>query len=198
MKRFLSHLPIGLLLLVTSISGCAQSTAPTSQAIDSGVNENVRPLLRLMTMRLNLMHDVARWKWNNNRPVSDPQREEQLLDRLDDQAQAAGLDRTLARTFFEAQIEAAKVIQQADFDVWQSENRPPFEEAPDLKTELRPQISKLSEQLVAQLAALEDSLDDEEVQAAIRDLGSEVFRESGFDERMREICLKPLLVVKPR
>jgi Chorismate mutase type II len=44
----------------------------------------VTSLLRLMRDRLTLMRDVARSKWNANRPVGDPKREQSLLQEMDE------------------------------------------------------------------------------------------------------------------
>src|SRR5262249_7834217 len=77
-------------------------------------------LLRLMEQRLALMHEVARWKWNAGQPVTDPQREPELLHSVVERGRGKGLDPDLVRPFFAAQLEAARFVQQADFDRWQA------------------------------------------------------------------------------
>jgi chorismate mutase-like protein len=78
-------------------------------------------LLELMKQRLTLMHDVARWKWNANQPIAAPERE--LLESVVRQGRAKGLDARFVRTFFAAQIEAARSVERADFDHWKSVRR---------------------------------------------------------------------------
>ncbi len=44
--------------------------------------EQQRPvdkLLKLIQQRLLIAHDVARWKWNQKRPIEDLKREQELL-----------------------------------------------------------------------------------------------------------------------
>ena len=63
-----------------------------------------------------------------------------------------GVDYRLApdevRSFMRAQIEAGKLVQQADWRQWEAKGREAFADAPDLQTELRPKIDHLSEQLL--------------------------------------------------
>src|SRR4051794_39872895 len=39
-------------------------------------------LLDLMSQRLLLMHEVARWKWNTGKPIADPAREQAFLEQV--------------------------------------------------------------------------------------------------------------------
>ena len=82
-------------------------------------------LLKLMKQRLTLMHEVASWKWNANEPIAAPQRERELLDSVMRQGRAKGLDAKFVRSFFAAQIEAARSVEQADFDRWKAGKRKP-------------------------------------------------------------------------
>ena len=70
-------------------------------------------LLRLMQQRLTLMHEVARWKWNAGQPVTDAERERELLHSVVEGGRGKGLDPELVRSFFAAQLEAARLVQQA-------------------------------------------------------------------------------------
>ncbi len=115
------------------------------------------------------MSDVARWKWNAGKAVHDPQRESELLDRLISQARDAGLDEDIARRFFQAQMQAAKSIQHAEFAEWRDNNQQKFDNVPDLQTELRPKISELSRRLIEELALLQPVLATPQLQATIKD-----------------------------
>jgi len=70
-------------------------------------------LLRLMRQRLALMQEVARCKWNACLPVTDAQRERELLHSVVERGRGKGLDPELVRSFFAAQLEAARLVQQA-------------------------------------------------------------------------------------
>jgi chorismate mutase-like protein len=104
--------------------------------------------------RLELMHDVARWKWTARKPIDDPEREAALLARIVVQATNRGIDAEVARRFFEDQFAAAKIIQRADFDQWTQEKHGPFDNVPDLATVQRPRIDAATEELLEALAAL--------------------------------------------
>jgi len=59
------------------------------------------------------MHEVARWKWNAGQPVTDAERERELLHSVVEGGRGKGLDPELVRSFFAAQLEAARLVQQA-------------------------------------------------------------------------------------
>jgi chorismate mutase len=135
-------------LVAGGLCGCRTAPPPeaaTDPALDS--------LLSLVRQRLDLMGDVARWKWTHKAAVNDPAREAAFLNQMADAGAGHGLDRAATTRFFAAQIEAAKVLQQADFDRWAAEGRGPFPDAPDLKQTLRPAIDRVSRELLAALAA---------------------------------------------
>jgi chorismate mutase len=125
------------------LAGCAGPSAPPTPAADE--------LLDLMRQRLLLMHDVARWKWNEQRPIADPEREQALLAGVERQASQLGVDPALARRFFAAQIEAAKLVQEEDHQRWRNEKQGRFTDVPDLAKELRPRIDDLNSRLLATL-----------------------------------------------
>ena len=66
-----------------------------------------------MQRRLTLMHEVARWKWNAGQPVRDAEREREVLHSVVEGGRGKGLDPELVRSFFAAQLEAARLVQQA-------------------------------------------------------------------------------------
>ena len=60
-------------------------------------------LLRLMGQRLALVQEVARCKWNACLPVTDAQRERELLHSVVERGRGKGLDPEQLRSFFAAQ-----------------------------------------------------------------------------------------------
>lgn len=136
-------------LLLSAIAGCAPSVGeskPSPAATESVAAADA--LLELVRERLLLMHDVARWKWNAKQPISDPEREKVLLAELERRGVEHRLAPDEVRSFMRAQIEAGKLIQQADWRRWEAEGREAFADAPDLQTELRPKIDRLSQRLL--------------------------------------------------
>ncbi len=104
---------------------------PLRDAVVEGISE-----------RLQLMKPVAAWKMANNAPVEDLEREAVVLERSGEAASKAGLVGTTALPFFQAQMDAAKDIQECWIARWQGEEEPPVE-TPDLVEEIRPQLLEI-------------------------------------------------------
>ncbi|MEM7226561.1 MAG: gamma subclass chorismate mutase AroQ [Pseudomonadota bacterium] len=128
-------------LLILAASATAQTPAPQA-------------LVDAMTERLALMEPVARYKWNAGRPIEDLAREQVVLDKVVESAGAAGVDVDFARSFFQAQIAAAKEIQQRNFDRWAANGQGKFAQVRDLNSDLRPAIIALTGRVIAELKRL--------------------------------------------
>src|SRR5262249_49339801 len=125
-------------------------------------------LLRLMRQRLLLMHEVARWKWNHDRPVADEQREQELLADVEERAERSGFDAGRARALMAAQIDAGKLIQEANFTRWREQGRGKFADVRDLHTDLRPAIDQLTTDLLACFGRLSPQFGDDEARAVLQ------------------------------
>jgi chorismate mutase-like protein len=130
-------------------------------------------LLRLMEQRLALMHDVARWKWNAGKPITDPKRERELLQSVVERGWGKGLDPDLVRSSFAAQMEAARLVRQADFDRWKAKNQKPFADTTSLTT-LRQRIDHLNRELIDALAEVRPWLSGLTVQQALLQRAKEI------------------------
>jgi chorismate mutase len=150
-----------------------------------------------MRQRLLLMHDVARWKWNSKKPIADPAREHAFLEDIAERARRADLDPAWTRSFFAAQIEAAKLIQEADFRTWTAEQRGPFPDAADLSKSLRPRIDEVSHDLLGALVDLRPRRNDEQFRTIIQDRAPSVLTGRGIDDVVRRTALKPLVSPQP-
>lgn len=181
--------------LCAGFAGCAeQRTAPAPRPATVAVEVDPRPrqLLELMGERLQLMHDVARWKWNHEKAITDPERERELLDELARQGTELGLAAEFTRAFFQAQFEAGKLIQEADFARWKSEQASKFEDVPDLAAKLRPEIGRISSEALRVLALLQTDWNRPEIHALFRTQATEILSGPGIDETVRETALRPL------
>src|SRR4051794_25441503 len=107
-----------LSLLVLSFPACRQAEAPPAAA-RAAPDRAFDGLLALIRDRLDVMHDVARWKWARNAAIEDPEREAASLEDVAGRGVALGLDPEMTRAFFRGQIEAAKIVQRADFRRWE-------------------------------------------------------------------------------
>jgi chorismate mutase len=185
---------LALLVAVGGLAGCpANSTTakrmgavdPTAERAEASIDE----LLQLMRERLVLMHEVGRWKWNANRPIVDEKRERELLADMDERAPDYGLDRQTTRAFMAAQIEAGKLLQEADFERWKVQNQGQFEQVRDLSTDLRPAIDELNADMLEVLAELTTQFDREEVRAVVGGRAVEVLQGDGIDEHVRATAI---------
>jgi cyclohexadienyl dehydratase len=109
-------------------------------------------LYDLMRQRLELMKDVAAHKWRSGLPIEDRGQEALVIEQAVADALRHGLTVGSSRTFFEAQIEAAKEIQRYWFDQW--ERGPGPAAAPDLDREVRPALLRLGSAIVAAAASV--------------------------------------------
>lgn len=100
--------------------------------------------------RLALMKSVAAWKRAHGAPIEDRAREAVVLEQAAQAAAKAGLAAETAVPFFEAQIAAAKAVQRCWITRWNA-NGPPPGPAPDLATEIRPQLLAIGAALLADI-----------------------------------------------
>lgn len=181
-----------ILLLVLSVGACRQAKSPVpAQAAPS---PSIDRLLGLMRTRLDVMHDVARWKRATGAAVEDPGREAVLLDDVAERGKALGLDPTETRAFFAAQIEAAKLVQRADLARWEADHRAPEGEPPDLARVLRPRIDALNRDLLAALVDVGSRPGADAGNARrIRARADEILAGDGIGADARSAAIRPLI-----
>jgi chorismate mutase-like protein len=195
-KRILS-LPlrvcvVGLLFAPLAPGGCRSADEPLRRRRDLA---DLDRLLRLMQQRLTLMHEVARWKWNAGQPITDPQRERELLQSGVEHGRARGLSPELVRSFFSAQLQAARLVQQGDFDRWKVNKQKPFADARSL-AELRRRIDQLNGELSDALAEVRPWLSGPAVQQALPQRAEEILTGHGL-AGVRETAIAPLRATSP-
>jgi chorismate mutase len=130
---------LGVVLVAILASGCA-TTASFTAADTAAVDR----LLGLIKERLDVAPEVARTKWNSKAPIEDLPREKQIIDGVAKGAPEYGLEPQAAGSFFTAQIEASKVIQNALHAEWTARRQPPFEKVADLGKDIRPVLDRLT------------------------------------------------------
>jgi chorismate mutase len=179
---------IALLIVLAVIFGRGANAAnPTTGHLAPG---SIDLLLRLMQSRLMLMHDVARWKWNERRPIEDAARERELLDKVTERGRAKGLAVTFVRSFFASQVEAAKLVQRLDFDRWQAGRQGPFRNTIELAS-LRERIDELDHALIE--ALVESRLDlSGPARREVSRLADQILVGEGLDRMVRDVAIQPL------
>jgi chorismate mutase len=181
------HVGVAGLFLALAATGCRPADVPVAPRRDL---EDLARLLRLMEKRLTLMHDVAQWKWNSGQPIADLRRERELLQSVVERGRDKGLDPDLVRPFFAAQLAAARLVQQADFDRWKASKQQTFADTTSLAA-LRQRIDELNREMIDSLAELCPRLAERAVQQALPRRAEEILTGDGLAE-VRETAIAPL------
>jgi chorismate mutase-like protein len=148
-----------------------------------------------MQQRLAQMHEVARWNWNAGQPVTDAERERELLHSVVERGRGKGLDPELVRCFFAAQLEAARLVQQADFDRWKANEPEHFADTKSLVVLWR-RIDQLNSELINSLAEVRPWLWGQTVQQALPRRAEEIPTGNGLAS-VRETAIAPLRATSP-
>lgn len=124
-------------------------TAPLAAAAPEFVSDPalVERVIELMDRRLALMPEVAAIKFQQQKAVTDPAREREVLAQSVADAQAMHLDAEAARAFFSVQIRMASAVQEHLHAHWHATaTQPP--PARDLVKQLRPELDALGRDLL--------------------------------------------------
>ena len=149
-------------------------------------------LLHLMNDRLGLMADVAEAKSYLNLPIEDTTREESILQAVEVDAKAAGIDKAFAREFFTAQFEAAKMVQT------ESKKKLPalkpteegMQKAGEKLNDLRTKINDINIKLLTALGKIDWSKQDAGARKIFAERGSGVLKAHG---EAADKALSPLM-----
>jgi len=81
-------------------------------------------LAKLCAERLEVVDQVALWKWVHSKPIEDPAREAKVLDSVTKLAADHGLDPVEAKKFFESLMSIARQRQHALHEIWRKSGAP--------------------------------------------------------------------------
>jgi chorismate mutase len=113
--------------------------------------EQLQPLVETTAHRLIIGEQVALAKWDSGKAVEDAPREAQVILGAVTDGAAKGLDRASVSNFFNAQIEANKIVQYALLADWYRAGRAPEHAPVDLVKNIRPQLDEVQKSLIAEL-----------------------------------------------
>ena len=145
---------VGLCSLVFCMAVAGATPAAASAQTPS--REGLIPLVGVAAERILLADKVAAAKFGTSIPIEDPVREQQVLDRAAALAAEAGIDVPETVEFFRAQIEMSKVVQRGLYDRWTRHPELAPTERPDLATEVRPALDRITVAFIGHLAATEN------------------------------------------
>ncbi len=104
-------------------------------------------MAQLCAERLEVVDQVALWKWVHSKPIEDPAREAKVLDSVAKLAADQGLDPVEAKKFFESLMSIARQRQHALHEIWRKSGAPA--NSADIEIEpLRQKIDRLTPQLL--------------------------------------------------
>ncbi|MFF2330797.1 MULTISPECIES: chorismate mutase [unclassified Streptomyces] len=126
----------------------AESVSSTVGTIRS--RGRLGPLTDLVIERIRVSDDVAASKFGTDSPIEDPVREEQVLEQVRKQADAAGVNPDAAAAFFRDQITASKAVQRGLFTRWTAHPEEAPTTRPDLD-QIRRQLDQLTTALLQEL-----------------------------------------------
>jgi chorismate mutase len=139
----------GSLLLAPAASATPAGATARTAVVGSRVAA-FDGLTELMIQRIVIGDDVAASKYFSGKPVDDPVREQQILDSVRQSAVQLGIDPESTADFFQAQIDASKVVQRGLLAYWAAHPDKAPTSGPDLNV-VREKLDALTTQLLTEL-----------------------------------------------
>ena len=137
--------------VVLNLLGACALVANAGQSHDLNTAKQFGPLVDASAHRIEVARQVAFAKWDSHRPVEDQRREDEVIDVAAAQGVARGLDREFVMRFFQAQIDANKVVQYALLSEWRRLGSAPQHPHFDLSTTIRPELDAIQSRLLDEL-----------------------------------------------
>lgn len=130
----------------------AWSICTEGKAYPQKPRDKLQSLVETSARRLAIAEQVALAKWDSGTPVEDAVREGQVIASATKAGESRGLDSAWVSNFFRAQIEANRVIQYSLLAEWRRLGKAPDHTPVSLAGTIRPQLDKVQEVLIAELA----------------------------------------------
>ncbi|GAB2851970.1 chorismate mutase [Streptomyces deserti] len=151
-RRLRSALTVVCAAAAVALGGVTPAAArPAAPAPHTAAAHAFTPMTELLTQRLLLADKVAAAKYGTDTPIDDPVRERQILDDVRTRATALGLDPDAVAAVFRDQIEANKLVQRGLYARWDAHPDERPTQRPDLVKEVRPQLDRITTQLLTEL-----------------------------------------------
>jgi len=132
-------------VIVAEVAGHSQNRA-----------DPLQQLVEISAQRLSLAKQVALAKWDSGMPVEDMMREEQVIADVRSRGANMGLDIGDVSGFFQAQIEANKLVQYSLLAQWHRAGKAPVHKPVSLDDTTRRALGELETPLLAGLAKTRD------------------------------------------
>jgi cyclohexadienyl dehydratase len=129
----------------------AARCVPLNEARFAEESSCVERILELADLRLSLMPAVAAWKWQHQAPVSDPPRERAVVLAAGKLASSFGLAPAPVEQLFALQVRLARAEESRLTSRWLRSGYDFSGPVPDLHEELRPQLDRITRELLEAL-----------------------------------------------
>jgi chorismate mutase len=124
----------------------------TGSAYAQNAVEQLQPLVEKAAHRLTIGEQVSLAKWDSGKAVEDAPREAQVILGAVKDGVTKGLDEASVANFFNAQIEANKIVRYTLLADWYRAGKAPEHAPVDLVKTIRPQLDEVQKFLIAELA----------------------------------------------
>jgi chorismate mutase len=130
--------------------------SPSPCEESAGSAAQLDTLVELVVERLSLARDVAAAKYGSGDPIDDPVREQQVLRSAGCALDVTPIGHRTGMRFFQDQIEANKAVQRGLYHRWQRHPEEVPAANPDLTTEVRPKLDRITTQIIQQLTCMDE------------------------------------------
>jgi len=144
-------LPSHIAIKIKAAGLIAFTIIGTSGARGQIAIDRLQSLVDTSVHRLLIAQQVALAKWDSGAEVEDLPREAQIITAAVRDGASRGLDPTSVSNFFNAQIEANKVIQYSLLADWRRAGAAPAHAPIDLVATIRPELDRVQAALIAEL-----------------------------------------------
>lgn len=143
-----------LFLGFLALSGCQSPPVAGKRA---GLPAAEERLIGLMSERLAYAPKVAWVKYQNNAPILDARREQELLQAAEAEGAKRGLEAARVEMFFAAQMAASRRVQRELVRGWKRGRELPTLAPVDLRKEIRPRLERINGGMLGVMGRVEFS-----------------------------------------
>lgn len=190
MRRRFLYLKWALIFLLFFVE-VPMVSADTAQDLKAAEN-----LFKLVNDRLNLMKEVAAYKYTRDLPTYVPGREQQLLADIRYTAEGNKLDLHTVQLFLDVQLRIAVDMQNQWRKQWIRHQFPSDHRIQDLYQEIRPELSRLTNEIVTQIAITLPILQNPDLKHELKRLANENLTAEYLTSSQKDQIFSTLMRIK--
>ncbi len=175
---------------VAAAASVPASPAPAAHFQDA--DADVLRVLQLADQRLALMPAVAAWKWQHHTPVTAPAREQAVIAHAGQLAHRLGLSEGAVERVFALQVRLARDEESRLDDHWHATGYDYRGQPPDLQQVLRPQLDRLTGDLLQALYLAAANLNRPAFESRYRARATRALGADGWSDASRSELLTDL------